>query len=47
MEFLAKNPPSILILAGVLGWILNGAIYVKTSAFGQKSLLPAQKQCVS
>jgi len=27
--------------------IVNGAIYVKTSAFGQKSLLPAQKQCVS
>jgi len=24
MEFLAKNPPSILILAGVLGWILCG-----------------------
>ena len=27
--------------------IVNGAIYQKTSTFGNKSLLPAQKQCVS
>jgi len=24
MQFIAKNPPSILILAGILGWILCG-----------------------
>ncbi|PKP57930.1 MAG: hypothetical protein CVT89_03680 [Candidatus Altiarchaeales archaeon HGW-Altiarchaeales-2] len=24
MEFVAKNPPSILILGGILGWILCG-----------------------
>jgi hypothetical protein len=24
LKFVAKNPPSILILAGVLGWILCG-----------------------
>jgi|GEM_PF-5357618 len=24
MEFVAKNPPSILILGGILGWIICG-----------------------
>lgn len=29
MNFIAKNPPSIFILGGLLGWILGGLTGIK------------------